>query len=180
MKITNLMKTTFLSATLLCSSLVYANTTQISDTDLVSNIQSQFAADKMTSDLHVQVSSRDGIVTLTGKVNTDAEADKLIQIADSTPGVSDVKTPNLSVTESKHTMADTAITAKIKAKYVREKLFRDKDISVMGVEVETTNGIVYLAGTVDTQEEADNAVKYAKTVHGVKKVESKLEVKPAS
>ncbi len=74
-------------------------------------------------------------------------------------------------------MSDTAITAKVKGMYVREKLFGDKDISVMGVNVETTNGVVYLTGTVENQLQADNAVKLAKSIHGVKKVESKLEVK---
>ena len=68
MKFNKLIKAAFLSTTLVCSTLVYADTTQISDTNLVSSIKSQIAADKMTSDLHVQVASRDGIVTLTGKV----------------------------------------------------------------------------------------------------------------
>lgn len=173
------MKAIFLTAVFVFSPFSYAEKSDSTDASIVSSINSAFASDKSISDLKVKVSSHNGVVTLKGKVNTDTEADKLIQTASSTPGVTDVKTSSLTVKESKHSMADTAITAKVKGMYVREKLFGDKDISVMGVSVETTNGVVYLTGTVNTQAEADNAVKYAKSVSGVKKVESKLEVKPA-
>jgi len=180
MKGLNLIKMVIVTFTLLCCSLGYSATIQPSDSEIVSGIQSQFAADKTTSDLNVNVSSQSGVVKLKGKINTDVEASKLIQIAESVQGVSDVNTSALTVKESKNNMADTAITAKIKGLYIREKLFGDKDISVMGVNVETTNGIVYLTGTVDTKLQADNAVKLAKSIKGVKKVESKLEVNPAS
>lgn len=180
MKIINLAKTFFILLPLLFCQISYADIASVSDTALVTTIQSKLAEDKTLSDLNIRISSKDGVITLAGKVNTDEEADKLIQIAETTPGVTDVKTSELSVKQSKHTMSDTAITAKVKAKYLREKVFGDKDISLMGVNVETTNGIVYLSGTVDTQEEADNAIKFAKEVQNVKKVESKLEVKQSS
>ncbi len=179
MKGLNSIKVIILTSALLCCPLSYAGTLTPADAAIVSDINTKFAADKTTSNLKVQVTSHDGVVTLTGNVNTDAEADKLIQLAESAPDVKDVKTPHLTVKESKHSMSDTAITAKVKGMYVREKLFGDKDISVWSVSVETTNGIVYLTGTVATKAEADNAVKYAKSIHGVKKVDSKLEVKPA-
>jgi len=167
-----------LATLVICCPLSYAGTLTPADAAIVSAINTKFASDKTTEGLNVQVSSYAGVVTLTGKVNTDTEADKLIQIAESTQGVKDVKTPHLTVKKSKHNMSDTVITAKVKGMYMREKVFGDKDISVMGVSVETTNGIVYLTGTVENQAEADNAVKYAKLVNGVKKVESKLVVKP--
>ena len=180
MKTLNSAKVLILASALLCCPLSYSATPHPSDSDISSGIQSQFAADKTTSDLNVKVSSKAGVVMLKGKINTDAEADKLIQIAESTQGVKDVNTSQLMVKESKHSMSDTAITAKVKGLYVRDKLFGDKDISMMGVNVETINGIVYLTGTVETQPQADNAVKLAKSIHDVKKVESKLDVKPAS
>lgn len=177
MKILTSMKVGILTAALLCSPLSYSASEHPSDSEIVASIKSELSANKTTSDLKVNVSSHSGVVTLDGKVNTDAEADKLIEIAGSMQGVNDVNTSHLTVVESKHDMSDTAITAKVKGMYVREKLFGDKDISVMGVNVETTNGVVYLTGTVENQLQADNAVKLAKSIHGVKKVESKLEVK---
>lgn len=173
MKISNKIKVMTLTSALLCSPLSFAAT----DSDITSGIKAKFIADKTTSDLDVSVSSHDGVVKLAGNVNTDAEADKLIQLAGATQGVNDVETSQLHVKTSKHKIADTTITAKIKGLYVREKLFGDRDISITGINVETTNGIVYLIGTVDSQAEADNAVKLAKSIHGVESVNSKLSVK---
>lgn len=82
------------------------------------------------------------------------------------------------VKQSEHSVEDTAITAKVKGIYMREKLFSEKDISMTGVSVETTNGVVYLTGSVKTQAEVNNAIKLAKSIQGVKKVESKLNVMP--
>ena len=180
MKKTNLLKMAALTSAILMTQISYGETVSVTDPQIVSSIQSQFSSDATTSGLHVDVSSLSGVVTLAGKVSTDVEADKLIQIAESTPGVSDVSADNLTVKTSKHKMSDTMITGKIKGMYVREKLFGDKDISLMNVSVETTNGIVYLTGAVDTQDEATNAVKYAEEIHGVKKVDSKLTVKATS
>jgi hyperosmotically inducible protein len=79
--------------------------------------------------------------------------------------------------ESTDFMADSMITAKVKTAFVREKLFGKNDLSIMGVTVTTTNSIVYLTGTVDTQAEADSAVSVAKAVEGVSGVESSIVVK---
>ena len=178
MKSLNSIKAILLTAAIICTPLSYANTSTPTDAEIVSAIESKFAADKMTSDLKINVSSKSGVVTLSGKVNTEEEADKLIQLAESTSGVSDVESTHLMDKKSKHIMADTSITAKVKGLYIREKLFSDKDISVTGVHIETTNGIVYLSGAVTTQAEIDNAIKLAKSVKGVKSVESKLTIKP--
>ena len=180
MKILNLTKACFLILLFSFCQFSYAEIPSVSDTALVSTIKEKFSEDKMLSDLNINIASKEGVVTLSGKVNTDAEADKLIQIAETTPGVTDVITSELTAKESKRAMSDTTITAKVKAKYLSEKVFGDKDISLLGVNVETTNGIVYLSGMVDTQEEADNAVKFAKEIRNVKKVESKLEIKQSS
>lgn len=86
---------------------------------------------------------------------------------------------NKIVKQSERSVQDTAITAKIKGIYIREKLFSEKDISMTGVNVETISGVVYLTGSVKTQAEVDNAIKLAKSIDGVKKVESKLNVMPS-
>jgi hyperosmotically inducible protein len=177
MKNLNQVKALVVSTLLIFSSISFAAEAPLTDSEIIANIKTQFAADKTTSDLNVNVVIHNGTVVLSGQVNTETEADKLIQIAESNNGVKDVETDQLTVKESKHSMSDTAITAKVKGMYLREKLFSEKDISMMGVSVETTNGIVYLTGQVKNKVEKDNAIKYAKLVHGVKNVEAKLEVK---
>ncbi|RDI40987.1 BON domain-containing protein [Aquicella lusitana] len=153
---------------------------QMSDADITAAINGKLSADPLTTGSTVNVTTQNGTVTLNGTVNTDADVSKVVELAESTAGVKDVNTTNLNVKESKQPLADTIITAKVRGIFIREKLFGDKDISVMGIGVETNNGTVYLTGTVDTQEQANNAVKLAQSISGVQKVESKLEVKAAS
>jgi hyperosmotically inducible protein len=179
MKISTIVKAITLTSALTCASLTYAGAVY-SDSQIISTIKAEVNADKTTATLPVQITISKGVVNLSGKVNTDEEANQLIQIAESTQGVSDVNTQSLKVKESQHKMSDSTITAKIKGVYIREKLFGSKDISVTGVTVETTDGVVYLTGTVDSQSQADNAIKLAKSISGVKKVDSKLAVKSVS
>lgn len=75
------------------------------------------------------------------------------------------------------TVSDTGITTKVKAAFINEKLFGEKEISATGIKVVTNNGVVELSGTTDSQEKADNAVKIAKTISGVKDVKSSIVVK---
>jgi hyperosmotically inducible protein len=67
---------------------------------------------------------------------------------------------------------DSAITTKIKAKLAAEHLGSAKHI-----RVDTDrNGVVWMSGTVNSQEEADRAVEIARNTEGVKSVHSKLKV----
>lgn len=71
-------------------------------------------------------------------------------------------------------MSNTIITGKVKAAFIKEKLFGDKAMSVSHVHVETSDGIVSLTGTVKDKAEARLFNQVAKSVHGVKEVHSSL------
>jgi hyperosmotically inducible protein len=60
---------------------------------------------------------------------------------------------------------DTAITTSIKAQYVKDSLVNPFDISVA-----TSNGIVTLAGTVNTNMQYERAISIAEASDGVKDV----------
>lgn len=77
------------------------------------------------------------------------------------------------------TLSDTEITAKVKAKFIEEKLMDKKDVAAFKVHVKTKKGVVHLSGKVTDKEQADNAVKFAKEVEGVKDVKSTIVVKAA-
>ena len=68
-------------------------------------------------------------------------------------------------------MSDTAITTKIKSKYVA-----DGDVAGSGISVETNEGTVYLTGRVKTQHEKDKAEEIARQTHGVIKVVNNIKV----
>lgn len=75
--------------------------------------------------------------------------------------------------ENKQTAADSAITTKIKSKYLVEKNF-----SSLKVSVETKDNSVILSGFVDSEEQKARAEKIAMGVSGVKSVKNALVVKP--
>ncbi|MFN2355812.1 MAG: BON domain-containing protein [Desulfopila sp.] len=66
-------------------------------------------------------------------------------------------------------MSDTAITGRIKAAILRDPLLK-----MSQVEVTTTNNVVRLSGTVDSQASINRAVEIAHSLKDVKSVDSSL------
>ncbi len=62
-------------------------------------------------------------------------------------------------------ISDTAITAKIKSKYIM-----DDQLGAFGLHVVTENGNVILSGFLDDEVQVERAIKLAKEVEGVKQV----------
>ncbi len=150
--------------------------TKESDTRIVSNIQNEIESDSTLKGAQIQIVSTDGDVELMGNVTSDAQAERVTEIAQATPGVKDINTSKIMVNGSQHPVDDSMITAKIKGKYLQKKLFADKDVAAFTITVETTDGIVTLSGKADNQEQINNAIKIAKSVHGVKQVKSDVIV----
>ena len=67
---------------------------------------------------------------------------------------------------------DAAITAKVKA-----ALFAEPGLKMLQIDVATQDGVVTLAGTVDTQVLHERAVQIAGALMGVRKVVDRLVVK---
>lgn len=68
-------------------------------------------------------------------------------------------------------MNDTEITAKIKS-----ILLNEPGLKSLKITVETIKGVVTLSGSVDTQANADKAIKLAESVDDVKSVKNKLAI----
>lgn len=66
-------------------------------------------------------------------------------------------------------MDDAAITTKVKADILSDPLLK-----VSQIEVTTTNGVVKLSGTVDSQQSIDRAVEIARSLKDVKSVDNAL------
>ena len=60
---------------------------------------------------------------------------------------------------------------------VRIKLASDIDVKGGALKVDVKQGVVTLAGVVETQAQKDKATKIAKKVKGVKSVDNQIEVK---
>lgn len=75
--------------------------------------------------------------------------------------------------QAKQTASDSAITAKVKSKYLIEKNFRSFRVSV-----ETKEGTVVLSGFVENESTRKRAEQIAYEVSGVRAVKNALVVKP--
>ena len=116
--------------------------------------------------VHVNVTSYNGIVLLTGEVPTQDTMNSIVEIARTTPKVRTVDNELLvgpaSNLESR--TDDTYITAKVKSRFVEANKF-----SATYVKVVTERQVVYLMGLV-THAEADAATQIAATTSGVTRV----------
>jgi osmotically-inducible protein OsmY len=121
---------------------------------------------------HVNVSSYNRQVLLTGEVPTEQakqQAEQIIARVENVKGVVNelaVLPPSTLGQRS----SDTLITAKIKASFIDEK-----DLYVGAFRIVTERGVVYLMGRV-TQHEADKATQLARTVSGVQRVVRIFEI----
>ena len=122
----------------------------------------------------ISVKTEQKVVTLSGFVESQAQAEAAVSVAKGVEGVTSVS-DKLHVRDSKSDSVkgyagDTATTSEIKA-----KLLADDIVPSRKVKVETTDGVVQLSGTVDSQAQIERAESIAKAVDGVKSVKNDLK-----
>jgi osmotically-inducible protein OsmY len=116
--------------------------------------------------VHVNVTSYNGIVLLTGEVPTQDTMNSIVEIARTTPKVRTVDNELLigPASNLQSRTDDSYITAKVKSRFVEANKF-----SANHVKVVTERQVVYLMGLV-THAEADAATQIAATTSGVTRV----------
>jgi len=170
------------------------------DAKITTEVKTKIMDDERLDAANVNVDTREGVVTLTGKVLGQEEESRAIEIARSVPGVAnvvsklDVETrignseveerveENEEVAQEKldethkdnsigDRIDDASITARVKLAFAK-----DPAVSAYKLDVDTSRGIVTLSGPVKTSTEAQRAISVAESVHGVKQVNSVLTV----
>jgi osmotically-inducible protein OsmY len=121
---------------------------------------------------HVNASSYNRVVLLTGEVPTEADRAKVETAVSKVENVRAVVNelavmPNSGFAQQSN---DTVITGKVKAAFVDAK-----ELQVASIKVITERGIVYLMGRV-TEAEANVAGNVARSVGGVQKVVKVFEI----
>jgi len=153
-------------------------TAAISDTVITGKIKSSLATNEVTHALQIGVETNNGMVSLSGTAKSETEATKAIEIAESTVGVRSVDTSNLYVQNSQQPLTDAYITAKVKGTFIKHNLITDgQTVPLVGVTVETQNGVVYLSGAVTTRVQRETLINLAKSVDGVTDVKSTVKIK---
>lgn len=147
------------------------------DSAITAKVKAALVDDEAIKSSDISVKTDDKVVTLSGFVTSQAEAEKAVQLAKGIEGVTSVS-DKLHVKDSKTQSlkgyaGDTATTSEIKA-----KMLADDGLPSRNVKVKTTDGVVQLTGNVETQAQSDRAESIAKAVEGVKSVKNDLKVQP--
>ncbi|SFM18944.1 Osmotically-inducible protein OsmY, contains BON domain [Nitrosomonas communis] len=171
----------------------------IDDSFITMKVKAAILNDSMLKVTDIKVTTVDGVVQLSGTVDSQQSIDRAMEVAQSQDGVKSVQSDLIVYvpgdteqkieqgTESKldeiketivekteegaQYMDDSFITMKVKA-----AILNDSMLKVTDIKVTTVDGIVQLSGTVDSQQSIDRAIEVAQIQDGVKSVESDLIV----
>ena len=147
--------------------------TQIDDATITAKVKLKLIEDPITKARKIDVDTVNGVVTLTGVVESEKEIKRAIEIARNVEGVKKVVN-NLRIEKRGITsyLSDKEITTKVKL-----KLIEDPDLKALSIDVDTVNGVVTLTGVVESEYQKKKAIEHAKSVSGVVKVIDNLQIK---
>ena len=161
------------------------DTTNLQQPDawITAKIQAQYFLDAEVKGRDIDVDTNNGVVTLRGSVDNDAERRQAVMMARNTEGVRDVNdqltltatsrpTDNRTdVSRAADAIDDAWITMKVQSKF-----FLDPDIKGSAIDVTTKGGVVTLQGSVPTATEQKSAEQIAMETDGVRRVNNQLKV----
>jgi hyperosmotically inducible protein len=148
--------------------------TVASDTAITAKIKAKLALESDIP-LNISVSTANGVVTLSGTVDTGLQANRIIDIAAGVEGVKDINDSQLHVTNSEHFFSDAAITTKAKFK-IMELSDKGQIEGTTNLHVETTNGDIHVFGTVTQKADISTIKQALSAIEGVKSVKTNIEV----
>ena len=125
----------------------------------------------LPSQVHINATSFNGFVLLTGEAPGDSLRTRVTEIARDTPSVRAVQNEIVLMAPSSlmARASDALVTARVKI-----ALLQDKELDAAKVKVVTERGTVYLMGLL-SQDEADRATEIARRVGGVQSVVKVIE-----
>ena len=118
-----------------------------------------------------KISVRDGVVTLQGEADSQAQKELTEAYADAVKGVVDVDNYiTVSPAPSKPKTIYNIIDDSSIASQLRTELLFHKSTSILRTQVKTKDGVVTLSGKVKNRAEKDLIAQLASNIEGVKKV----------
>ncbi len=142
------------------------------DGTVTAKVKNALGKDPLVKARKIDVDTLEGIVILTGVVETEEEAQKAVEVAQGVPGVKEVKN-NLQLGKKTWGQAfdDKVIGSKVKAKLIKEPGIRS-----LNIDVDVNKGVVTLTGVVGYQHQKDRVMEIARTTSGVIEVVDNIKV----
>ena len=154
------------------------------DAWITAKVQAKYFVDPDVKGRNIDVDTSQGVVTLSGEVQSESERRQAVAIARNTDGVKSV-TDRLQLRSSAPTTEDTRrplaavddawITTKIQS-----QLFLDQNVKGRAINVDTRKRIVTLTGTVASDLEKKAAMTIARETEGVERVVDQLKLDTTS
>ncbi len=117
---------------------------------------------------------KNGVVILTGKVESDIERELAQELVENLDGVRDVDN-ELTVLNKDDSFGTAMLDAKV-ATVIETRYLLDSEVSAMDIDIEAENGVVKLSGMVSNDAEHDLAIAIAENTDDVKRVIDELEI----
>lgn len=147
----------------------------VDDAVITSKLKADLARDPDTKALDINVDTNDGVVKLSGFVDSTAERAKADVVARNVEGVSEVRN-DLQVQGAERSAGqvvdDAQITARIKTALTTNPITKAREINV-----QTHAGVVQLSGFADSPDAKAEAGKIAEAVSGVRTVQNDIDVR---
>jgi hyperosmotically inducible protein len=155
-----------------CASSMVSPSTRHSDSGITSVIEASLEANDKVDDDRVEVQTREGIVYLTGVVDTEEARRQAVRVAWNTEGVSGV---NSDLTVGERTVGNWIDDVMISSK-VKSRLIYDSHIKAGDIDVSSSQGVVTLIGRVSSKSIKVAAEQAARDTKGVTDVNNELLV----
>jgi hyperosmotically inducible protein len=144
--------------------------TRLDDAAITAKVKSRLAVDPQADAVEIDVDTTDGVVRLSGYVETEAEIDAAEQVAARTEGVNKVVNElKLGDPTVRENVDDALIFAKVKA-----KIAADPDLNPFKIDIDVQQGVVILSGVVREMSQSSEAEKLAAATSGVRRVRNLL------
>jgi osmotically-inducible protein OsmY len=160
------------------------------DAWITTKTKSALLVDDQVKGIHINVDTHQSAVTLHGRVDNQEQAAQAQKLAAGIDGVKSVDNKLVVATAAQgevktesrretgaagragEAVSDATVTAKVKT-----ALLADADVKGLQINVDTSDGVVTLKGSVESQAQAAKAKQLAQGIEGVKSVDSQLTVK---
>jgi len=155
-----------------CASSMVSPSTRQTDSGITSVIEASLKANDKVKEGQVDVETREGVVYLTGVVETEESRREAGRVAWRTEGVRGV---NNDLTVGERTVGSWVDDVMISSK-VKSKLIANSEIKAGDIDVSSSQGVVTLIGRVSSQAIKSDAERIARGTKGVTDVNNELLV----
>ena len=143
--------------------------TSVSDSVIQAKLSDSFIQTSQSLFLNVETAVNNGSVLLTGKLKTQEEKITATRLSWEIKGVREVinEIQLFGTSSLKSSAKDLAASAQLRA-----ALIRDPEISSLNFSIDVVNGIVYLSGVAENDQERERVVVHAQELRFAKQVVS--------